>query len=304
MAYKDIFRYFREDYEEGHSKSSAYLLALLSAYVYKGRPPGSGPFESTFKKFVQELSKTDPFEVLSFTETGPFPYDTEAVVLSNARLILVVFRGTEGLTAVQDWVTNAKHLMHVCPTSWGAVKAHRGFYNALSTVYQGVRDEVRSRRKNNQKVFLTGHSLGGALAQLCAYRFQKVGGVPVSGVYVFGSPRFADITLANAYNALLGDKTFRWVKDLDFASKLPVYAGAALPSTKYHHVGQLNFINAQGKIQMNAVDSNPGLGYNTVHHDMPAYVKVMQSRLSTVTRKSPTNPDYLVRSDVPASGLY
>jgi pimeloyl-ACP methyl ester carboxylesterase len=304
MAYKDIFRYFREDHDEGHSKSSAYLLALLCHYVYDGRPPGKGPFESDFTALVQALSATDMFEVMTFTEAGPFPYDTEAVVLSNARLILVVFRGTEGAAAFRDWLTNGKHLMHACPASWGSVKAHRGFYNALSTVYQGVRNEVRSRRTNDQKVFLAGHSLGGALATLCAYRFEKVGGVPVTGVYVFGSPRVGDIAFANAYKDLLGSRTFRWVKNLDFASKLPVFAGAPLPSTQYHHVGQLNFINAKGKIEMDAVDSNPGLGYNTTDHDMPAYVKVMQSRLSTVTRKSATDPDYLVRGDVPATGLY
>lgn len=304
MAYKDVFRYFREDYDKGHSKSSAYLLALLCHYVYDGRPPGAGPFESDFKSLVQSLSATDRFEVLTLTEAGPFPYDTEAVVLSNARLILVIFRGTEGATAFRDWLTNGKHLMHACPASWGTVKAHRGFYNALSTVYQGVRNEVRSRRINAQKVFLAGHSLGGALATLCAYRFEKVGGVPVTGVYAFGSPRVGDIGFANAYNNLLKDRTFRWVKNLDFASKLPAFAGPPLPSTQYHHVGQLNFINAKGKIEMDAVDSNPGLGYNTTDHDMSVYVKVMHSRLSTVTRKSASDPDYLVRGDVPATGLY
>ncbi|MGF1548784.1 MAG: alpha/beta fold hydrolase [Thiotrichales bacterium] len=303
MAHKDIFRYFRENHD-GHSKSSAYLLALLSYSVYKGNPPGGGPFETAFKAFAHDLSDTDPFEVQNFTETGPFPYDTEAAVLTNSRLILVVFRGTEGLTSVRDWLTNGQHLMHNCPQDWGDVKAHRGFYNALSSVYQGVRNEVRSRRKNNQKVFLTGHSLGGALATLCAYRFQKVGGVPVSGVYVFGSPRVGDIGFANAYNNLLKAKTYRWVKNLDFASKVPVYAGAPLPATQYYHVGTLNFISQDGKIEMDAVDSNPGVGYNTTDHDMPNYVRVMHSRLSNNTRISAANPDYLVRGDVPASGLF
>ena len=303
MAHKDIFRYFREDYD-GHSKASAYLLALLSNYVYKSRPPGSGPFEAAFKAFVRDLSDTDPFEVQTFTEAGPFPYDTEAAVLSNARLVLVVFRGTEGVTSLRDWLTNGQHLMLECPDDWGAVKAHKGFYHALSSIYQGVRNEVRSRRTQHQKVFLTGHSLGGALATLCAYRFQKVGGVPVAGVYVFGSPRVGDIGFANAYNNLLKARTFRWVKNLDFASKLPVAAGPPLPTTTYHHVGSLNLISPKGMIVMDAVDANPGVGYSTSDHDMPNYVRVMHSRLSTDARQSATNPDYLVRGDLPASGLF
>lgn len=302
MAHKDIFRYFREDYV-GHSKASAYLLALLSHYIYTGKLPG-GPFETAFKSFFRDLSDTDPFEVQSFTETTAFPYDTEAAVLSNKRLVLVVFRGTEGLTGWKDWITNGKHLMLDCPQDWGAVKAHKGFYNALSTIYQGVRSEVRSRRTNNQKVFLTGHSLGGALATLCAYRFQKVGGVPVSGVYVFGSPRVGDIGFANEYNDLLKAKTFRWVKNLDFASKLPVSAGPPLPTTMYHHVGQLNFISQKGNITMDHVDFNPGVGHSANDHDMRNYVITMFSRLSADRRQTDTNPDYLVRGDVPASGLF
>jgi triacylglycerol lipase len=207
------------------------------------------------------------------------------------------------VTAWKDWITNGKHLMLDCPADWGQVKVHKGFYNALGTLYQGVRSEVRSRRTNNQKVFLTGHSLGGALATLCAYRFQKVGGVPVSGVYVFGSPRVGDVGFANAYNDLLKAKTFRWVKNLDFASKLPVSAGPPLLTTMYHHVGQLNFISQGGQVEMDHVDFNPGVGYSTNDHDMRNYVISMFSRLSTDTRQSATNPDYLVRGDVPASGL-
>jgi len=33
-------------------------------------------------------------------------------------------------------------------------------------------------------------------------------------------------------------------------------------------------------------------------------VRVMHSRLSTDARQSATNPDYLVRGDLPASGLF
>jgi pimeloyl-ACP methyl ester carboxylesterase len=303
MTHKDIFRYLREDYA-GHSKANAYLLALVSYYIYRGNPPGGGPFESALRAFVRDLSDTDPFDVQTFTENTTFPYDTEAAVLSNQRLVLVVFRGTEGVTAWKDWLTNGQHLMRDCPADWGKVRVHKGFHNALGALYQGVRSEVRSRQTNNQKVYLTGHSLGGALATLCAYRFQRVGSVPVSGVYVFGSPRIGDVGFANAYNGLLKDKTFRWVKNLDFASKLPVSAGPPLPHTQYHHVGQLNSINAQGKFEMDAVDANPGVGYSVADHDMRNYAIAMFSRLSTDTRQSASNPDYLVRGDVPASGLF
>lgn len=303
MAHKDIYRYFREDYA-GHSKANAYLLALLSYSIYKEKLPGSGAFEARFRNFFRDLSDTDPFEVETFTEALPFPYDTEVGILSNSRIVLVVFRGTEGVTAIKDWITNSKHLMLDAPDDWGDVKLHKGFYNALSAVYQSVRNEVRSRRTNGQKVFLTGHSLGGALATICAYRFQKVGGVPVSGVYVFGAPRVGDLGFANAYNDLLKDKTFRWVKNLDFASTLPDYTPPPLPATRYHHVGVLNFINANGAIEMDHLDVEPVGIPSIADHDMANYCRVMHSRLSKDKRQSDANPTYLVQGDVPASGLF
>jgi triacylglycerol lipase len=303
MAHKDIYRYFREDYD-GHSKANAYLLALLSHYIYKEKLPGSGTFETRFKGLFQDLSDTDPFNVETFTEALPFPYDTEVGILSNSRVVLVVFRGTEGVTAIKDWITNSKHLMLDAPDDWGNVKLHNGFYNALSQVYQGVRSEVRSRRTNNQKVFLTGHSLGGALATICAYRFQKVGGVPVAGVYVFGAPRVGDIGFANAYNNLLKDKTFRWVKNLDFASTLPDYAPPPLPTTRYYNVGSLNFIKANGNIEMDHVEFEPVGIPSTSDHDMANYCRTMHARLSKDKRQSAANPEYLVQSDVPATGLF
>lgn len=43
---------------------------------------------------------------------------------------------------------------------------------------------------------------------------------------------------------------------------------------------------------------------STADHDMANYCRTMHKRLSKDERKSDTNPDYLVQSDVPASGLF
>jgi hypothetical protein len=130
-----------------------------------------------------------------------------------------------------------------------------------------------------------------------------VGGIDVSGVYVFGSPRVGDINFANQYNNLLKEKTFRWVKNMDFASTLPDYAPPPLPSTRYHHVGLLNFIKANGGIDMDTDDFEPVGVASVPDHDMPNYCRAMHSRLSSDQRVSASNPPYLVKGDVPAGGL-
>jgi len=302
-----IFRYFNQDYV-GHSKSAAYLLAITSHYVYHDKPPGGAgeAFEDRFQRLFTTLSATDPFTVRVYADSPPdaFPYDTEVAVLSNSKLIIVVFRGTEGAQGVRDWLTNLHHLMLTPPSSWGSLNVHRGFYNALSTIYQSVRNQVRATRTNNQKVFLTGHSLGGALATLCAFRLQKVGSVGVDGVYTFGAPRVGDLDFANQYNDILKSKTFRWVYKNDFAPQLPDRAGLATNRPRYFHSGLLNSVKPDGSIELDHLDLPAGFDASSIaDHDMKRYIATMYSRLSNDARQSASNPAYLVKGDVGANGF-
>lgn len=311
MAYKDIFRYFREDHV-GHSKSSAYLLALLCHYVYEGNPPGAGTFSVAFKNFFEQLSSTNKFNFeIYLWNLIVLNTDTQVAILSNSQMILVVFRGTEGLTAFRDWLNNSQHQFVPSPTSWGGrVLMHNGFYNALNAQYGNIKEIVQARRTNNQKVFVTGHSLGGALATLCAYRLRKVDKVPIAGVYPFGSPRVGDQNFSADYSAHLGSVTYRWVRNRDFAANLPVFgsyqSGVGTNMTvPYHHVGKLNYIKANGEIQMDREDFAYGLGPSSIDdHSMYKYCVTMYSRLSDDHRTSPTNPSWLVKEDLPAGGMF
>ncbi len=311
MAHKDVFRYFREDYV-GHSKSSAYLLAILSYYVYEGNVPRPGTFSVAFKNFFTELSITDPFnfEIYLGSWLSPFT-DTQVAILSNSQIVLVVFRGSEGLTGVRDWLNNFQHNLMRSPTSWGGqVLLHHGFYSALNAVYPNIRSIVKTRRNKSQKIFLAGHSLGGALATLCAYRLQKVDKVPVTGVYVWGIPRVGDQNWSADYFSVLGSKTYRWVKNKDFASNLPIVGPYLSPHgtnelRTYYHVGELNYIKANGQVEMDRADFVYGVGPSSLDdHDMSKYCKKMYTRLSTDKRSSDTNPPYLVQGDVPSGGLF
>lgn len=301
----DIYRYFRENYD-GHSTTNAYLLALASLFVYHDKAPGKvdGSFVTRVRWLFENLSKGDPLEVEIFNGNNAFPYDTECAVLTNSRLIIVAFRGTEGITGIRDWLTNSQHLMKKSPNSWGAVNIHEGFYNALNEVYQDVRSHVRDQvqQNNGRKVFLTGHSLGGALATLCAYRFQQVGGVDVQGVYTFGSPRVGDKQFKTLYTSILHNRTYRWVNDDDFAAKMPDFAGLPSPitnTTTYYHVGQLNHINANGTVDMNHPDFEPGLTLSNSDHNMIGYCEHIWNRLSNQSRSSSSSPSFLVKGDVP-----
>jgi hypothetical protein len=114
---------------------------------------------------------------------------------------------------------------------------------------------------------ITGHSLGGALAVLCAHILQAEGWT-VHSVYTFGQPRVGDRAFAAAYNGLkagqasslsfetdrpdacptLGSQTFRLVNENDIVPRLPGWV------LGYRHAGQHEFITAAG-----ALVENPSL---------------------------------------------
>jgi hypothetical protein len=286
----------------GHSKSNAYLSALLSYYVYESetpRPAGAGAgYEYRFRATFTHLGPpTDSFDFV--IDTGR----TEFVILSNDSLTLVCFRGTDEW---RDWAGNLGNLpslMMVAPPAWGSPKVHKNYYEALNIAYPRIRNEVNMRSGRNTKVFLTGHSRGAALATLCAYRLQQVDKIDISGVYTFAGPRVGNRHFRELYrNAGLWDKTHRWVRNNDIGPKWPDFAPNMLPpDSRYYHVGRLNFIDANGVARLNMADPDAerGLKPSVGDHDMFVYTLLMYSYLANDRRENAGNPTWLVKDDIP-----
>ncbi|MGH7128824.1 MAG: alpha/beta fold hydrolase, partial [Planctomycetaceae bacterium] len=112
-----------------------------------------------------------------------------------------------------------------------------------------------------RRLFLTGHSMGGALATLAAARLDSIG-AHISGVYTFGSPRVGDRAFAQAYHKRLGHVTYRYRNNNDVFTLLPPAAPAWLRSLcklrrvpgGYRHVGRLMYFDHCGKFH-----EDPGL---------------------------------------------
>jgi hypothetical protein len=84
-------------------------------------------------------------------------------------------------------------------------------------------------------VFLTGHSLGGALAAVAADRALSDDAVRLraTAVYGFGMPRAGDEDFALRYNNTLGAATYRLVHGDDIVATVPP------SSLGFRHVGRL-----------------------------------------------------------------
>ena len=115
-------------------------------------------------------------------------------------------------------------------------------------VHTGFLDSWRGGRKpiiNSWKVVLdtypgyktavTGHSLGGALATLCALQLKK--SVPAASVslFTYGCPRVGDQTFANFIESSLGSNSYRVTHLNDPVPRLPgTLFGFKHPYPEYH----------------------------------------------------------------------
>jgi len=132
------------------------------------------------------------------------------------------------------------------PDSAGQIpgRLHRGFLEALDSVWPELLDLLSSPRFQGLTVHLTGHSLGGASATIAAARLHA-SGLKVADVYAFASPRVGNEEFSNWYDLELGDSTFRFTRGLDIVTRVPPdYTDAAqfaslFPIDRYEEVKKL-----------------------------------------------------------------
>jgi hypothetical protein len=159
--------------------------------------------------------------------------NTQVYVATNDDHIVVAFRGSEAPTSIdglQDWLlTDAVDLLILPEGDLGTdfvaagvgARWHQGFMRALGDIWGPLTEEVEAeRKKNDRPLWVTGHSLGGALAVLAAWRFKRKF-VPVHQVYTYGGPMVGNAEVAQAIDREFPGKIFRYVNSEDPVPRLP-----------------------------------------------------------------------------------
>ncbi|CAD2213538.1 triacylglycerol lipase [Angomonas deanei] len=143
------------------------------------------------------------------------------------RRIIIAFRGS---TDFNNWLENLDFWQMAYPSSscGEACKVHRGFYGAFDSLAVNLTSDVLwlSRKYPRYSYFITGHSLGGAIAVLCAAHiasnpvFSQGQRKPAVTLYTFGEPRVGNSAFSNWTASLLG-KQHRITHGRDPVPRLP-----------------------------------------------------------------------------------
>jgi hypothetical protein len=157
----------------------------------------------------------------------------------DGRVGVLSFRGTMPTDFI-NWLTDSSTSLE---TFEGGGSVHSGFLANVRAVWADVDEHINhaldpdaAKRDNKQplrELYLTGHSLGAAMAVVAAARmFQdpKPGLIDyehwrpiVKGVYLFGQPRVGDERFCDVFGNKLGDLTFRHTFACDAIPHLPPY---------------------------------------------------------------------------------
>jgi triacylglycerol lipase len=154
-------------------------------------------------------------------------------VATKGKTAYIVFRGT---VTPREWIFDANIRMQPYRVKgWGNVS------NGFQNIYNRCRDSFMPSVKKispDFEIFVTGHSLGGALSVLCLPDVANSTHFKQPSLYNFGGPRVGDAVFADKFDTLAAEKAFRVVNSSDVVTAIPLPVEIpALPSGFYAHVG-------------------------------------------------------------------
>ncbi|MCA9314113.1 MAG: hypothetical protein H6806_06515 [Planctomycetes bacterium] len=174
---------------------------------------------------LEEALGTVPVDLRSCSPRTRVDPDTQLLVLQQDGWVVLAFRGSE--MRVNDWVLNARAVLL---SDTGGGRRHAGFHRGLTVTGSGSYDwealkaELVAKQAADPalRLWITGHSLGGALATLAALDLLRTTHVPLQGVATFGQPRVGDGAWATSARNALGDRYLALAAAHDPVPHLPL----------------------------------------------------------------------------------
>jgi len=185
----------------------AIFLAAVCGQTY-------AQFTNMDGSFVVPLnySVIDTIEAKSITRV----WERFGFILASPQEIIIAFRGTSSTT---NWISDAiasqrnfKYIKEDCLT-------HRGF----TDIYSSARGQIFSalgRLSPDMTLYITGHSLGAALATLCAIDIAANTAFVSPSLFTYGSPRVGDPAFSKAFTKYVRS-SWRTANLLDVVTHTP-----------------------------------------------------------------------------------
>jgi pimeloyl-ACP methyl ester carboxylesterase len=127
---------------------------------------------------------------------------------------VIMFRGTNP-SEIQDWFINLSNRSRMVDHG----NVHAGFWTGYDSLHGQLAKVLEASKP--KKVWITGHSLGGALAVVCAYRLSSMENLEIAGVMTFGQPKVGNPAFCKHMEVTLSGRMVHFVNESDLVPRVP-----------------------------------------------------------------------------------
>lgn len=257
-------------YKTGLHRGNAYWMAKLASQAYV----------DDRHTILREIRNEDA----AFIEVYPFENGcSQAILVEHDKYFCMAFRGTDEL---DDWIDNINS--RIVKELFG--EFHRGFWKATDRVWCDIYQKYKEINASNPQkpLFLTGHSLGGAMAIVASAKLIHLD-QPFISVYTFGQPRVMTQQTAQIFNMECKSRCFRFNNNNDLVTRVPSRLMGYSHVGTYLHISVNEDIEQELGLWLRFVDSASGAvaalresvrerdGINFVEdHGMDKYLSAIQ----------------------------
>lgn len=216
---------------------SGFLLAAISDAVYE----------------IDTSNRRSRISVLDFEEQETMFHrlltfgDLEASILRSENTVIIAFRGTEAIGDFGGIIDVFSDVDIATVPFHGGTFIVGGIARLANLFLPEILSQLRAMPEINE-IWLTGHSLGGALAMAVGFALHVTHPITVRRVVTFGAPRIGGAVKWARRAEASGFRVDRWVNDGDAVPRVPSTGQATLdPRTWipviWKHYGRLNYID-------------------------------------------------------------
>jgi hypothetical protein len=197
---------------------TALAMAWMSQLAYETRLPDK-------IRAIGALFGLAEISILQQPAKSTLPLsDTRGIIASKDNALIIAFAGTDPLNLL-NWVSDFY-------LGRPGADAHEGFQDAAAAVWPEVGAAIERCMVEKRVLFVTGHSLGAAIALATVDRARREKNLNNAQVFVFGAPRVGQAEFVARYNAAFGPTTYRFVHGRDIVPTVPP------AELGFHHVGR------------------------------------------------------------------
>ena len=199
-------------------------LAVARAMMWMSQLAYETHVPDTIRQVAPLWNLSDVKLLIQPVSTTPELTDTRGVIVRRGRATIIAFAGTDPLHFL-NWLSDFTLGKPASPV-------HVGFRQAAAAVWNDVKAAIAAALADKSPIFITGHSLGAAIAVNIADFARVELQLQDAQIYLYGCPRAGRAGFVTPYDQAFGRTSYRLVHGADIVPTLPP------PQLGFLHVGR------------------------------------------------------------------